>query len=73
MSKIESKVKKPGRAVRGEWGRGTGWKKVKGQRTEMHDPWTWTTMWGFTMGTGGRLGGGEQKGKNWDNSYSINN
>ena len=23
----------------------------------MNDPWTWTTVWGWTVGVGGRLGG----------------
>ena len=30
------------------------------QRTYMHDPWTWTTVWGLTVGLGGGLGGGGQ-------------
>ena len=30
------------------------------QRTCMNDPWTWTTVWGLTVGLGGGLGGGGQ-------------
>ena len=34
----------------------------------MNDSWMWTIGWGLTLGVGsGGLGGGEQKGKNWDN------
>ena len=33
----------------------------------MYDPWTWTTGWGLTVGVGGGLGQGEQRGKDWDN------
>ena len=33
----------------------------------MNDPWTWTTMWGQTMGVEDRMGGRGQRGKNWDN------
>ena len=33
----------------------------------MNDPWTWTTGWGLTVGVGGGLGGGEQRGKNGTN------
>ena len=29
-------------------------------------------VWGLNVGIGGRLGGGEQRGKNWDNCNSIN-
>ena len=29
----------------------------------MNDPWTWTTGWGLTVGVGGGMGGGEQRGK----------
>ena len=29
----------------------------------MNDPWTWTTVWGLTVGTGGRLGRRGQRGK----------
>ena len=33
------------------------------QRTCMNDPWTWTTVWGLTVGVGGGMGRGEQRGK----------
>ena len=33
----------------------------------MNDPWTWTTVWGLTVGVRGRMGVGKQRGKNWDN------
>ena len=39
----------------------------------MHDPWTWTTVWGLPEGVGGWLCGGGQSGKTWDNCNSINN
>ena len=26
------------------------------QRTYMHDPWTWTTVWGLREGVGGEMG-----------------
>ena len=53
-------------AVRGEGGGGDGLKEGEGisQRTYMHDPWTWTTVWGLTMEVGGGLGGGWPKGEN---------
>ena len=38
----------------------------------MNDPWTWTTVWGQTMGEEGGLGGGCQWGKNWDNCNRTN-
>ena len=37
----------------------------------MNDPWTWTTVWGLTVGAGGGMGRGGQKGKKWDNCYRI--
>ena len=37
----------------------------------MNDPWTWTTVWGLTVGAGDGLGGGGKRGKNWDHSNSI--
>ena len=43
------------------------------QRTYMKDPCTWTTVWGLSMGVGGRMGRREQRGKNRDNSNSANN
>ena len=33
---------------------------------------TWTTERGLTVGERGRLGGGGQKGKQWDNCNRIN-
>ena len=34
------------------------------QRTCMNDLWTWTMVWGLTMGVGGELeGSGEKTGK----------
>ena len=29
----------------------------------MNDPWAWTTVWGLTVGAGGGMGRGGQKGK----------
>ena len=37
----------------------------------MHDPWTWTTVWGLPEGVVGTCGGGQ--GENWNNYNSINN
>ena len=36
------------------WGGGDRLKDGEGfsQRTCMHDPWTWTTVWGLTVGMG---------------------
>ena len=45
-------------------GRGRSWwKEGEGtrQRTCMNDPWTWTSVWGFTVGAGGGLSGGGQR------------
>ena len=55
--------------------RGNGAKKGEetSQRTCMNDSWTWTTERGVTVGERGGLGGGGQKGKNWDNCNRINN
>ena len=39
----------------------------------MNDPGTWTTVWGLSVGAGGGLGRGGQRGKNWDNCSRINN
>ena len=51
----------------GQRGRGKGewWKEGEGnsQRTSMNDPWTWTTVWGLTVGVGGGLGGRGQREK----------
>ena len=33
------------------------------QRTCMNGPRTWTTVWGMTLGAGGGLGEGGQRGK----------
>ena len=40
------------------------------QRTNMHDTWTWTTVWELTVGVGSAGWRGE-RGKNWDNCNSI--
>ena len=37
----------------------------------MNDPQTWTTVWGLTVGADSRMGGGGQRGKNWDNSNRV--
>ena len=49
------------------------WKEGEGtsQRTCMNDPWTWTMVWGLTVGTRGRLDGRGQRGGNWDNYNRI--
>ena len=39
----------------------------------MNDPGTWTMERGLTVGWRGGVGGGGQKGKNWDNCKRINN
>ena len=44
------------RRITGKDGEGTS------QRT-MNDPRTWTPVWGLTVGVGGGLGGGGQRGK----------
>ena len=41
------------------------------QRTCMNDPQTWTTGWGLTLGIGGGMGRGGQRGKNWDDCNST--
>ena len=53
----------------GEW-----WEEGEGTsyRTCMNDSRTWTSVWGLTVGAGRGLGGGGQRGKNWDNSNRIN-
>ena len=38
----------------------------------MSDPWTRTTVWALTVGAGGRLKGGGQREKYWDNCNRIN-
>ena len=44
--------------VRGEGKRRDWMKEGEGisQRTYMHGPWTWTTVWGSPEGTGGGAG-----------------
>ena len=37
----------------------------------MNDPWTWTTVWGWTVGAEDGLGGGRQREINWDNCNRI--
>ena len=39
----------------------------------MNDPWTWTMVWGLTVGGGGggEPGRGGQRGKNWNNCNRI--
>ena len=37
----------------------------------MNDPQTWTTVWELTVGAGGGMGGGGQRGENWDNCNRI--
>ena len=37
----------------------------------MNDPWTWTTVWGLTVGAGSGMGGRGQRGKNWDNYHKM--
>ena len=37
----------------------------------MNDPWTWTTVWGLTVGAGGGMGRGGQREKNWYNCNRI--
>ena len=54
--------------VEGKW-----WKEGEGisQRTCMNDPWTWTRVWGLTVGAGCGLSGEGQMGKNWKNCNRI--
>ena len=37
----------------------------------MNDPWTWTMVWGLTVGAGCGLSGEGQMGKNWKNCNRI--
>ena len=37
----------------------------------MNDPQTWTTVWELTAEVWGGMGGGGQRGKNWDNCNRI--
>ena len=76
MSKIESEAWEHGTDWQWPVGRGEGnsGKKQKGlrQRTCMNDPWTWTIVWGLTVGMGGRgLGERQQREKNWDNCNRV--
>ena len=41
------------------------------QRTCVNDPRTRTTVWGLTVGAGGGMGRGGQRGTNWDNCNRI--
>ena len=43
---------------------------VKRRGTGMNDPWTWTMVWGLTMGAGA---GGWARWKHWDNCNRNNN
>ena len=58
MKQIESEQRGGGRGVAEE-------RKGGDQSTCMNDPWTGSTVWGLTVGAGGGVGRGEQKGKNW--------
>ena len=53
-----------GRAIMGER------KGRVDQRTYIKDPWTYNGV-GINCGSRGGLGGGGQRGKNWDNSNRI--
>ena len=61
-------------AAGGEERGGQWWTEGEGtsQTTCVNDPWTWTTVWGLTVGLEGGLGGGGQRGKNWNNCNRIN-
>ena len=59
-------AKKTGGAGR-EWRK--EWEGIS-RRTYIHDPWTWTALWGLTTGVGDGLGG-RGKGENWDNCNRI--
>ena len=37
----------------------------------MNDPWTWRTVWEFTVGVGVGVGGGRQREKNKDKYNRI--
>ena len=70
MSKIEPEAWNRLTAVRGEERSGDRLKEGDGisQRTSMQDPWTWTMMWGLTVGVGGGLDEGA-KGENMEPLY----
>ena len=46
--------------------------KETSQSTCMNDPQTWTAVWGLTVGAGGGMGGGGQRGKIGDNCNKKN-
>ena len=46
-------------------------RRGRDQRTCMNDPRTWTTVWELTVGVGGGMCRGGQRGKNWDNCNRI--
>ena len=50
-------------AARGKGEKGEWWKEGESisLRTCMNDPWTWTMVWGLTVGVGGELDGGERR------------
>ena len=37
----------------------------------INDPWTWTVVWGLTVGVGGEAGWRKAKGENWNNCNRI--
>ena len=37
----------------------------------MNDPWTWTMLWGFTVGAGVGWAEEDKEVKNWDNCNII--
>ena len=37
----------------------------------MNDPWTWTMVWGLTVGMGEWAGWRWEREKNWDNGNRI--
>ena len=55
------------KVTRGVGGGGQWWKEGEGSRpgTRMDDPQTWTT------GEEGGMGGGGQRGKNWENCNTV--
>ena len=56
-------------------GGGRGWWREEGggtrQRAWMEDPWTFTAVWGLTVGGGQGAGQRRAKGENWDNCNRI--
>ena len=55
--------------------RGDRWEdgEVTSQRTCLNGAWTWTTVWGLTVGKGWAGWRGAKGEKNWDNCNSIDN